>query len=242
MQLIGHRGARQEAPENTLGGFTYLAQLGLRAVEFDVRQLHDDTLVVIHDADLLRTSGRAIDLYGLNHTDLDRIDQRHGWPDWQGTEPLATLAQVLQRLDGFGHIEVEVKSVESEQQAERLIRHLLPVLAAWPAAIITSFDLKILQAVQKQTAQQKRGLLIEVPLPIDAIVQTALDLGCTRVGIKDSLCSAELIQALHQHGLACSVWTVNSVERAQQLQAWGADGLITDTPSQMLAANVGQIY
>ncbi|MFA9204484.1 MAG: glycerophosphodiester phosphodiesterase, partial [Flavobacteriales bacterium] len=59
MQLIGHRGARQEAPENTLGGFAYLAQLGLRAVEFDVRQLHDDTLVVIHDADLLRTAGQV---------------------------------------------------------------------------------------------------------------------------------------------------------------------------------------
>lgn len=242
MQLIGHRGARQEAPENTLGGFAYLAQLGLRAVEFDVRQLHDDTLVVIHDADLLRTAGQAQSVYDLRHTDLAGIDQRHNWPDWQGAEPLATLSQVLAQLDGFGHIEVEVKAVDSAAQAERLIQHLLPLLDAWPAASITSFDLKILQAVQKQTAQQKRGLLIELPLPIDAIVQTALDLGCGRVGIKDSLCTAELIDVLHQHDLACSVWTVNSLDRAQQLQDWGADGLITDIPSQLLAANIGTIY
>ncbi len=38
MRIIGHRGARGEAPENTLGGFEYLKQLGVRAVEFDVRQ------------------------------------------------------------------------------------------------------------------------------------------------------------------------------------------------------------
>ena len=53
--------------------------------------------------------------------------------------------------------------------------------------------------------------------------------------------AAELIDALHQHDLACSVWTVNSVDRARQLQDWGADGLITDVPSQMLAAHIGQI-
>ena len=39
MRIIGHRGARGEAPENTLGGFQYIHDLGIRAVEFDVRQL-----------------------------------------------------------------------------------------------------------------------------------------------------------------------------------------------------------
>ena len=52
MRIIGHRGARGEAPENTLGGFRYLHQLGGRAVEFDVRQLQDDQLIVIHDDNL----------------------------------------------------------------------------------------------------------------------------------------------------------------------------------------------
>ena len=53
MRIIGHRGARGEAPENTLGGFRYLHNLGVRAVEFDVRQLKDDQLVVIHDDDFV---------------------------------------------------------------------------------------------------------------------------------------------------------------------------------------------
>lgn len=241
MQLIGHRGARQEAPENTLGGFAYLAQLGLRAVEFDVRQLHDDTLVVIHDADLLRTAGQVTSVYDLRQADLSELDQRQGWPDWQGAEPLATLPQVLAQLDGFSHIEVEVKAVDSAEQANRLIQHLLPLLDACPAASITSFDLQILRAVQQQQPQQKRGLLIEMPLPVHSIIEIAQQLGCQRVGIKDSLCTAELIDALHQHDLACSVWTVNGVDRARQLQDWGADGLITDVPSQMLAAHIGQI-
>ncbi|MEC7121157.1 MAG: glycerophosphodiester phosphodiesterase family protein, partial [Pseudomonadota bacterium] len=74
---------------------------------------------------------------------------------------------------------------------------------------------------------------------IDTITQMAVQLGCHRVGIKDSLCTSELITALHDHDLACSVWTVNAVERAKQLQDWGADGLITDYPTRMINAQVG---
>ena len=44
MRIIGHRGARGEAPENTLGGFQYIQEIGIRAVEFDVRQLKDNAL------------------------------------------------------------------------------------------------------------------------------------------------------------------------------------------------------
>ena len=56
MRLIGHRGARGEAPENTLSGFRHLRRLGLRAVEFDIQVSADDELVVIHAPRLERTT------------------------------------------------------------------------------------------------------------------------------------------------------------------------------------------
>ncbi|MDQ3779613.1 MAG: glycerophosphodiester phosphodiesterase, partial [Chloroflexota bacterium] len=49
MLIVGHRGARFEAPENTLPGFRYAVGLGLAAVEFDIRMTADEHLVVIHD-------------------------------------------------------------------------------------------------------------------------------------------------------------------------------------------------
>ena len=56
MRLIGHRGARGEAPENTLSGFRHLRALGVRAVEFDIHLSADGELMVIHDAELSRTT------------------------------------------------------------------------------------------------------------------------------------------------------------------------------------------
>ena len=54
--LYGHRGARFEAPENTLTGFRHALRQGITAFEFDVHLSADDQLVVIHDATVDRTT------------------------------------------------------------------------------------------------------------------------------------------------------------------------------------------
>ncbi|HET8705537.1 MAG TPA: glycerophosphodiester phosphodiesterase family protein, partial [Pseudomonadales bacterium] len=59
MELFGHRGARNEAPENTLAGFRYLRTLDIHKVELDIRLSKDDELIVIHDITLDRTTDKT---------------------------------------------------------------------------------------------------------------------------------------------------------------------------------------
>ena len=234
MQIIGHRGARAEAPENTLGGFAYLANLGIDAVEFDVRQIFDANLVVIHDDNLLRTAGVDQAVATLEYNKLQQFDQRQHWDNWPEAEALPLLSQVMQLVGGFSHIEVEIKAVDSDADAERLIDALLAQLSDYQAQVtITSFDLKILTQLQQAHTDFKRGLLVELPFAQHA-VDLAQQLGCTRIGWKDALVDAALIDYSHQAGLAVSVWTVNDVERAKFLQDLGVEGLITDRPQFML--------
>ena len=42
------------------------------------------------------------------------------------------------------------------------------------------------------------------------------------------------MEAAKQNGLQVNPWTVNDLERANQLVAMGVDGLITDVPSDIL--------
>lgn len=233
MQIIGHRGARGEAPENTLGGFQYLHNLGIRAVEFDVRQLNDDSLVVIHDDNFLRTTSIDYDLYACSIQDLSRFNQASIWMNWQH-EITPTLEQSLNILRDFTHLEVEVKAVKDRAAAEKLIQHLEKSLTGFEHnAVITSFDLKIHQALQQSNSRFRRGLLIEDDIKELAIEQ-ALALGCSRIGWMNQLATDVMIQATQAAGLKVSVWTVNDVERAKHLQACGIDGLITDFPKMML--------
>ncbi len=238
MRLIGHRGARNEAPENTLGGFQHIIALGLKAVEFDVRLLQDQQLAVIHDDNFLRTSGMDQAVASTPSYQLAHVDNRVGWDHWPQAEPTPLLADVLNLIEHFEHIEIEVKAVNDEQQAQLLVEQLHHCLVDWHDRVtITSFDLKVLQALHNYQSSFKRGLLVELPLG-DAIIPIAQQYGCTHIGLKDIFTTQELVEKVKFAGLTCSVWTVNSIERARQLADWGIDGLITDIPSQIMQANI----
>lgn len=234
MQIIGHRGARGEAPENTQGGFHYLRNLGIRAVEFDVRQRHNGQFIVIHDDNFLRTTGIAGSVYDDQEIELEKYDHRHQWQTWPQAEYTPTLEQVLSLLHDFNHLEVEVKAVAQLADAEKLTQSLTQYLYGFEQQVtITSFDEKVLYALQQQNSPIKRGLLVETDLKEQAI-EIAHRLGCSHIGWMDQLATPELIQLSHQAQLNISVWTVNNVERAQQLRDEGIQGLITDYPKLML--------
>ena len=233
MIIIGHRGARGEAPENTLGGFQYIHDLGIRAVEFDVRQLKDGELIIMHDDNFLRTTGADQALYDLNSQQLEAYNQAHIWMDWE-KQLTPTLRQTLSMIHDFEHIEVEVKAVATMTEAEKLVVELQKQLHGYEqTAVITSFDLKIHQALKQQYSIFKRGLLVEDDIKYQALEQ-ALELGCCQIGWMNQLATDEMIQATQHAHLKVSVWTVNDVERAKHLQSLGIDGLITDFPKMML--------
>ncbi|MDE2420767.1 MAG: glycerophosphodiester phosphodiesterase [Gammaproteobacteria bacterium] len=254
MKIIGHRGARGEAPENTLGGFRHIVDLGLKAVEFDVRLLHDGTLAVLHDATLQRTAGKPDQLSNLTEQDLANFDNRQGWDNWATPEPIPTLQQTLNLLTHFEHIEVEVKAVEDQNAAVKIVDQLIQELNDWSnvdAITVTSFDVRILAALQQSRVENKHqlktGLLLEpssdtLNQPITQTpAQQALSLGCSRIGLSDKLATESSILAIKNAGLAISIWTVNAPERAQELEKWQVNGLITDHPTRMLKNSIGNI-
>ncbi len=235
MRIIGHRGARGEAPENTLGGFQYIHDLGIRSVEFDVRQLQDDELIIMHDDNFIRTTGIDQNLYECSSSELEPYNQANIWMDWdKQVTPL--LRQALTIMQDFKHLEVEVKAVTTMQEAEKLVIELQNQLKGFEhSAVITSFDLKIHQALQQQKSIFKRGLLIEDDLQEKAIEQ-ALTLECCQIGWMNQLATDEIIQATQNAKLEISIWTVNDIERANYLRNLGIQGLITDFPKMMQKA------
>lgn len=236
MRIIGHRGARGEAPENTLGGFQYISDLGIRAVEFDVRQLKDQQLIIMHDDNFVRTTNINQPLYECSSAELEIYNHAVHWADWQQHEQTPLLQQSLTVMHNFEHLEVEVKAVSSQADAEKIVESLEQQLNGFEhSAIITSFDPKIHQALQQQKSRFKRGLLIEEKTDVRVIDQ-ALQLGCCQMGWMDQLATPELIYATQQAQLQISVWTVNDVERAKQLRDLGVEGLITDFPKRMQKA------
>ncbi len=233
MKIIGHRGARGEAPENTLGGFQYIHDLGIRAVEFDVRLLKDHELVIMHDDNFIRTTGIDQNIDQCSSDQLTPFNQASIWLDWKQIEITPKLSQALKIMHDFEHLEVEVKAVKTQKDAEELTIELEKQLQGFEkTAVITSFDLKIHQALKQQNSRFRRGLLIEDDIGLKAIDQ-ALELGCSQIGWMNKLATDHIIQATQNANLNISVWTVNDIERAKHLRDQGIQGLITDFPKLM---------
>jgi len=237
MKLIGHRGARGEAPENTLSGFRYLRDMGVLAVELDIQVSADGELVVIHDGFLERSTLATGQVHELSVAELQRVDASHrAFPDWPETEGVPTLREVMEVLRSFEHVQFEVKARTEEHS--RLVAEKFPPL--WrefgfgTRAFSTSFNPRYLQLLKEAAPDIPRGFLFEKDFSGDPVT-TALALGCHSIGPHQERCTAALIDSAHAAGLIVSTWTVNTIERMQELSRDGADSLITDFPTLALS-------
>jgi glycerophosphoryl diester phosphodiesterase len=233
MRLIGHRGARGEAPENTLSGFRYLRRLGVHAVELDIQVSADGELVVIHDASLERCTngtGRVADATSGTLATLDACHKAFpAWPDGDG---VPTLRAVMEVIHDFEQVQFEVKAA-SENDARLVARKFT---ALWEEfgfgarGITTSFNPLYLQLVRDEAPHIPRGFLFEKDFRWDPVAM-ARDLGCVALGPHQERCTALLVQEAHAAGLQVSTWTVNTPERMRELAGIGTDSLISDVPS-----------
>ena len=79
---ISHRGGALLAPENTLAAFENTVALGAHYYELDVRMSSDDSLVIMHDESINRTTN------GLGNVRAMTFAQLSVWDagSWFGTE------------------------------------------------------------------------------------------------------------------------------------------------------------
>ena len=240
-RLLGHRGARFEALENTRFGFEYangLQSRGLSGIEFDVQLTADGHLVVFHDDTLQRLCGIQSRVDQLTWLEV----QRH----LQSGHPIITLAQLAELLSPasaltphFSHIELEIKT-HSRTNHHKLITALAHYfdttdLSSLPITL-TCFDTQLLLQLQSHPMLRHvpRGLLVRQPKGLLNAPNTALQLGCVQIGIHYPLLTAGVIRHCHRYGLPVSAWTVNDLSAMRKLIAWQVDVIITDIPAQVL--------
>lgn len=113
-QIIAHRGARAERPENTLASTLRAIEAGATAVEVDARTTKDGHLVLLHDATLDHTTNGKGPVGEITLADLRKLDAgSHFSPQYKG-EPVATLAAVLKACRGKIDVLLDLKESGTE--------------------------------------------------------------------------------------------------------------------------------
>ena len=95
--VFGHRGASGERPENTLISFERALALGADVIETDVHLARDGEVVILHDADLARTTDGQGDVSALDFAEIARLDAGHRFTSADGKVIQAELVAFLGR-------------------------------------------------------------------------------------------------------------------------------------------------
>ncbi|HIZ52007.1 MAG TPA: glycerophosphodiester phosphodiesterase [Candidatus Pseudomonas excrementavium] len=230
MLIYGHRGARGEAPENTLPSFRKALEVGVRRVELDLHLSSDHQLMVIHDPTLKRTTGIKGKIAAHTAAELMRLDARLGLAGWGEPCPIPTLEQLFRSCPEFEHYQLEVKS-GSAAQSRRVMSAVMPLVDEFglrEKVVITSSSRTLLRYVQQNGGELPTGLVEEYGF-LDP-VKSALRYQCRFLVLNWKLCTPARVAQAQRQGLHVSVWTVNDPQLMLRLRDMGVDSLITDVP------------
>nr|WP_272890879.1 glycerophosphodiester phosphodiesterase [Stutzerimonas sp. S1] len=232
--IYGHRGAKGEAPENTLTSFQQCLQHGVSRCELDLHLSRDGELMVIHDPTLKRTTGRRGKVAQHSAEELAGYDARLGGPGWKQPCPIPRLSELFENC-AFEHWQLEVKSASRDRAARTVlaIKALAERHQLLDRITVTSSSREVLRALKRLAPAISRGLVAEYAW-LDPL-KVARHYGCDLLALKWTLCTPERLAKAQQQGLHVSVWTVNEPALMRRLADFGADSLITDFPGVAVA-------
>ncbi|MER6085387.1 glycerophosphodiester phosphodiesterase family protein [Streptomyces sp. NPDC001833] len=224
---IGHRGVMGVEPENTLRSFVAAQQAGLDLIELDLHLSKDGALVVMHDAEVDRTTDGTGPIAEKTLEELRGLDAGRGervpvfeevldavrtplQAEIKDVAAARALAEVMQRRDLVSR--VEVSSFHDEAVAE--IGRLVPGVRTALIASLPHFR-----------TDSSGG----TPIGPD-VVERAQEAGAATLCLNIRRLTLEVVEHARKADLRVIGWVVNTQDELRLVRALQLDGATTDYP------------
>lgn len=245
VEIIAHRGASADAPENSLSAMKLAWEQQADAIELDLWLSSDGKVVVFHDANTKRFEKPSRAISSLTLAEAQQLDIG-AWkdPKYKG-ERIPTLLSILDTIPKGKRAVLEIKC--GPEILPELNREIRKSGKPPEALVIISFDFEVLKQSKKLSPQidhfflhryerDKSGNFPQLAPLIERSKAAHFD------GINlqyswpiDATFTAQVKAA----DLKLLVWTVNDVKVAKRLLDAGVDAITTDKP-KLLREELGQ--
>ncbi|MET8223521.1 glycerophosphodiester phosphodiesterase family protein [Streptomyces sp. NPDC005301] len=212
---IGHRGVMGVEPENTLRSFVAAQQAGLDLIELDLHLSKDGALVVMHDADVDRTTDGTGPIAEKTLAELRALDAGRG-------ERVPVFEEVLDAVRS--PLQAEIKDVAAARAlAEVMIRRDL----VGRVEVLSFHD----EAIAKiaRLVPGVRTALVASRYGVD-VVDRATAVGATTLVLNIRRLTLEVVERARKADLRIIGWVVNTQDHLRLVRALGLDGATTDYP------------
>lgn len=243
--VIGHRGNRAHAPENTLESFAQAVAAGADAIELDVRISADGVPVVIHDPGVQRITDSTGDVAGMTFSELSALDVGarfttdggNSYPYRGKGHRIPSFDEVLEAFPDTPTL-IEIKTAE----AASAVRRSIEAHRAEERTVVDSMEAQALQvfANSKIPIGASRSDVVRVMtqvllrLPLTPFAFRALCVPPSHYGLRVPL--RRFARVAPSQNCVVHVWTINDPAVATRLWLDGIQGIISDDPAAMLRA------
>jgi len=232
--IIGHRGAAGHAPENTLAAFKKAVALGAAFIETDLQLSRDARFVAIHDDTVDRTTGGQGKVHDQTIAVLRRLDAGSWFGSEYAGERIPTLEEILEfskKNDVVFYLELKPSG---SWGGEHALIGALRESGEVARVVVISFDPAILGSLRKIEPTLMTGVLYDGQL--DDPLTSAVDVGARQIVVRGDLVTPSMIEQAHARDLQVVCWTVNHPAHIRLLMAAGVDGIMSDYPDRLIAA------
>lgn len=231
MIIIGHRGASGYRPENTKSSINLAIEQGCHGIEVDVQLSYDNRLVIFHDWDIKRITGKNALVQDLTLEQLKSLDIGSWHEIKYKDEKILTLEELIELCPNDLLLNLEIKAMATDyRHIEAKVMDTLVRYNRLRNTIITSFNHRILFNMQKYSRHVETGILYySYPINIDKY----LYVDCMNINYCNpnyAYIDKYLIEKLKYNNFKILAWTVNTKKEALRLKNLGVDGIITNYP------------
>ena len=231
--LFGHRGYSSLEPENTLLAFQLCLEKHIPGVELDVQLCKTGELVIVHDANLKRVSGRDALVRELTFDELRSLDIGKGQQ-----VPLLSELFALCKDTLYYDIELKVPGLQDGGLAEK-VWQTIREFGLEGQCMISSFNPF---AIRRFNKISKRALPTAVIFDESPSVPRIFWHGWGRNVAQcsylkpplDQLDEALVRKFKKRKGYPLCVWTVDSIDEGKRALDLGIDALISNDPAIFL--------
>ncbi len=222
MKIIGHRGGKNEWPENTMLGFVKAIEAGVSGIELDIHKSLDGKLMVIHDATLDRTTNSKGKVSEKRSDELRKLDAGSG----EKIPFLEEVIELIQKTKTHLYIEAKVSNIVSE------LACFIKEHNAYDICTVISFDHYFVKELKHTDSKIQTGCTIAgIPVDVESIVRSAnADCFTTSIGTL----RPELALQCKNAGIPLAIWNANTEQELLHMKDLGIELVMTDCPTKIV--------
>lgn len=223
VKISAHRGYSAKAPENTLPAFQEAIDSLADFVELDVQLTKDGEIIVLHDSNLVRTTGVNKFIWNMTFEKVRSLDAG-GWfsKEYAGTQ-IPTLEEAIQLCKGKIRMNIEIKSNSHFTDLEEKVVALIQKYGIQKQCVVQSTDYSAMVKVKKLDPSIQTGLIL---MGAYGEFQESADIDF--FSIRSTFVNKNMVESAHKNGKAVYAWTVNKKNEIRRMKVLKVDNIISD--------------